>query len=127
MHGRLEALPELIPSMQLLRPRLTYSQTAVDYNRLSSYPARLAAYKPERSVCDVDRKPGSAQRQYFCEPRFHDVWGALVQLCRDFPSYRGKDRGGNCADTNCVNSNPVLCKFQRHGLSQPTTPNFAAV
>jgi hypothetical protein len=34
------------------------SQTAVDYQSLFSYPARLAARKPERGVGDIGRQPG---------------------------------------------------------------------
>jgi hypothetical protein len=96
------------------RPRNTRRQTAVDHQGMPGHEARLAAGQSERSVSNFGRKPGSAQRQRFCEPGFHNVWGALDEFCRDFPSYWGKDRGGNSAGTNGVNSNPALREFQRH-------------
>jgi len=48
---------------------------------MSRHKARLAAGKPERGVCDIGRKPGSAERQYFCEPRF-TMSGNLISPCK---------------------------------------------
>src|SRR5271166_3710546 len=86
--------------MEHLRPGTTRSQTAVDYERLSSYPARLAARKPEGSVSNIDRQHGSAKRLIFARPRFHNFWDLLDQVCRHVRKHWGPDPGGSSADTN---------------------------
>ena len=66
--------------MERPRPSTTRSQAAVYNKRMAGYKARLAAGKPERRVCDVDRKSGPAQRRIFGQPRLRHLGYALEQV-----------------------------------------------
>ena len=78
------------------------------------YEARFAAGQPERGVRNISRKPGSAQRHPFGQPWLRNLGYPLDQICRHVRIYLSPDIGGHFARAYGVDSNPALCKFQRH-------------
>src|SRR6202795_2585678 len=100
--------------MDTLRPSATCSQTAVDYESLSSHPARLVARKPERGVRDIGRQPGSAKRLILAHPGFHNFWDLLDQVCRQIRKNWGPDESGSSAGANGIDPDSALCELQSH-------------
>jgi hypothetical protein len=100
--------------METLRPRTTGSQTAVDHDSLSSYPATRCSrakgqcwrYRAETRICPAARRPAG----------FHNFWCALDEIFRDFPQQPEQDSSSNSAGTNGVNADPTPCEFQGHRL-----------